>query len=92
MKIAIVLVGLLDWALAALLVAVSGFLFGSGPESGHAGTAAFVGWAAMVVFCIAAPVAGFILAGRERPGVGIMLAIAPIIVALVVAFLPINPY
>ncbi|MBL6613374.1 MAG: hypothetical protein ISP45_05170 [Reyranella sp.] len=92
MRIAIVLVGLVDWALAALLVAVSGFIFGSGPESGHAGVAPFGGWAAMVIFCIAAPIAGFILAGRGRPGAGILLAIAPIIIAAVVALLPIHPY
>ena len=91
-KIAIILVGLLDWALAVLLVAVSGFLFGSGPESGHAGTAALIGWIAMVIVCIAAPIVGFVLAGRGRPGVGILLAIAPIFVAIVVAFLPIHPY
>lgn len=92
MRVAIVLVGLVDWALALLLVAVSGFIFGSGPESGHAGAAAFAGWGAMVLFCIAAPIAGFILAGRARPGAGILLAVMPIIIALVVALLPINPY
>jgi hypothetical protein len=92
LKVAIVLVGLVDWALAALLVAVSGFLFGSGPESGHSGTWALIAWIAMVIACIAAPIAGFVLAGRGRPGVGLLLAVAPPIVAFVVAFLPIHPY
>jgi hypothetical protein len=91
-RVAIVLVGLLDWALAVLLVAVSGFLFGSGPESGHAGTWALIAWGAMVVACIAAPIAGFVLAGRGRAGVGFLLASAPAIVAIVVTLLPIHPY
>jgi hypothetical protein len=92
LRVAIVLVGLVDWALAVLLVAVSGFLFGSGPESDHAGTWALIAWGAMVVASLAAPVVGFVLAGRGRPGVGLLLAVAPIVVATVVALFPINPY
>ncbi len=92
MRIAIILVGLLDWALAALLVAVSGFLFGSGPESSHSGTWALIAWGAMVVACIAAPIAGFVLAGRGRAGVGLLIAVAPLVVAALVALLPIHPY
>jgi hypothetical protein len=75
-----------------LLVAVSGFLFGGGPESGHAGLALGIAWIAMVIACIAAPIVGFVLAKRGRPGAGLLLAIAPPVVAIVVAFLPIHPY
>jgi hypothetical protein len=57
----LIVAALIDLALAALLVGVSGFTTGGGPESMNAGgfgTAAY--WAAVVV-CVAAPVAGFIL-------------------------------
>ena len=92
MKAVIILAGLADWALAALLIAVSGFLFGAGPESGHEGIAAAIAWGAMVIACVTAPLAGFVLANRGRPGGGIVVAIVPLVVAAVVTFLPFHPY
>ena len=38
-----------DLALAALLIAVSGFIFGTGPESTHAGSLAAVGYIAAIL-------------------------------------------
>jgi len=66
---------LVDLALAALLVAVSGFVTGGGPESTNAhGFAAAAYWAAVVV-CIAAAFAGFDSVGLEL-GAGAALAFA----------------
>ena len=59
-KLLLVIATLADGALAALLVGVSGFLFGGGPESMRAGTLAAVAYFAAVIACLAAPVAGFI--------------------------------
>jgi hypothetical protein len=91
-KTAIVLAGLADWALAALLIAVSGFVLGGGPESEHAGAAGAIAWGAMIVASLTAPVAGFVLANRGRPGAGILLAATPIIVAGLVTLVPYHPY
>jgi hypothetical protein len=59
-----------DLGLAALLINVSGFFFGAGPESMHGGSLAAMAYTAMaytamaytamVIACILAPVAGFI--------------------------------
>jgi hypothetical protein len=92
LKVAIVLAGLADWALAALLIAVSGFLFGAGPESEHGGAAAAIAWGAMIIACITAPLAGLVLGDRGRPGVGILVAVVPVIVAALAIFLPFHPY
>jgi hypothetical protein len=58
-KFLLVLATVADLALAALLVGVSGFLFGGGPESMHAGFLTMVGYVAAVMGCLAAPIAGF---------------------------------
>jgi len=55
----LVVATVVDGALAALLIGVSGFWLGGGPESAHAGALAAVAFIAAVVACLAAPIAGF---------------------------------
>ena len=87
----IVVAAVADLALAALLVAVSGFIFGSGPESTHAGNLAAAGYIAAVIGCVVAPIAGFVLNRRGKPGVGVAAAWLPIAGALVTMAIP-APY
>jgi hypothetical protein len=62
----LVIVAIADLALAALLVAVSGFMFGAGPESMHAGNLAAAGYVVAVIGCVAAPIAGFFSTGAAN--------------------------
>ncbi len=80
-----------DLALAALLVAVSGFVFGAGPESMHAGNLAAAGYIAAVIACVAAPVVGFVFSRRGKPGIGLAAAWLPVAGALVALVVP-APY
>jgi hypothetical protein len=80
-----------DLALAALLVAVSGFIFGAGPESTHAGNPAAAGYITAVIGCVMAPIAGFILNRRGKSGVGVAAAWLPVAGALVAMAIP-APY
>ena len=82
---------LVDLALAALLVAVSGFVIGGGPESMNAhGLAAAAYWAAVVV-CVAAAIAGFILNRKGKTTAALVFAWLPPAGALVAALMP-APY
>lgn len=80
-----------DLALAALLIGVSGFWFGSGPESIRAGTLAAVGYVAIVLGCLLAPIAGFVLNARGKAGIGLTVAWLPIAGAVVAMIAPV-PY
>jgi len=80
-----------DLALAALLIAVSGFLFGSGPESTHAGSLVAAGYITAVVSCVVAPIAGFALHRRNKSGIGVAAAWLPVAGALVAMAIP-PPY
>ena len=90
-KVVIVLAGIVDVAIAALLIGVSGFIFGEGPESMHGGPAMVAGYVAAVIACVAAPVAGFILARRAKPVPGLLIAWTPPIGALLALTIP-PPY
>jgi hypothetical protein len=89
--VALVLGSIIDIALAVLLIGVSGFLFGSGPQSMHAGTPALIAFAGGVIGCLGAPVAGFLLKQRGKDTVGIILVWLPPVAALVAILLP-APY
>jgi hypothetical protein len=87
----LIVAALVDLALAALLVAVSGFVTGGGPESTNAhGFAAAAYWAAVVV-CIAAAFAGFILNRKGKTAAALIAAWVPPACALVATLLP-GPY
>jgi hypothetical protein len=87
----LVIATIADLALAALLIGVSGFMFGSGPESMHAGSIWAVLYTGAVIACIAAPIAGFILNRRGKTGLGLALAWLPPAGALVALAIP-APY
>ena len=87
----LIVAALIDLALSALLVGVSGFTTGGGPESmnaGGVGTAAC--WAAVVV-CVAAPVAGFVVNAKGKAVAGLIVAFLPPAGALAALMLP-APY
>jgi len=87
----LVVAALADIALAALLIGVSGFLFGGGPQSMHGGALLMAAYAAAIVACIAAPVAGFVFNTRGRSGLALGLAWMPPAGALVALMVP-APY
>jgi hypothetical protein len=90
-KALLVLAAIADLAIAALLVAVSGFIFGSGPESMHAGSMMAAGYIAAVFACLAAPVLGFIFNARGKGGLGLAVAWLPPAGALLALAIP-APY
>ena len=90
-KAFLVLATVIDLAIAALLVAVSGFLFGSGPESLHGSPAASVVYAAGIAACVAAPIGGLVLNGIGRVWPGQLVAWLPPVGALVAVLVP-APY
>jgi hypothetical protein len=81
----------LDLALAALLIGVSGFIFGSGPESMHGGGWLAAAYIAAVLVCVVAPIAGFILNSRGKPALGAAITSVPTAGAVVALTLP-TPY
>ncbi len=84
-KASLVLATVIDLVIAVLLVAVSGFLFGTGPESLRASGGVEVVYAAGIIACVAAPIAAFMLNSIGRvlpaqfvawlPGVGALVAL-----------------
>lgn len=92
MVIAVLIVAtIVDLALAALMIGVSGFIFGSGPESAHSGTLLLVAYMAGVIACVAAPVAGFILHRHAKTSAGLLVAWLPPAGALLMLAIP-APY
>jgi hypothetical protein len=85
MKIIYAIAVVADLALAVLLVALSGFIFGDGPEGMHGETAAAIAWWAGFLGTLGAPFLGFWLLRRGRPGAGAFIAWTPIIIALLFA-------
>jgi hypothetical protein len=92
-KILLVVAALVDLALAALLVAVSGFFFGGGgPEGMHGDIWPAIGWWAMFIASLGAPVAGVLLMRHNRPGTGALIGWMPAIVAALGTLVPYHPY
>ncbi len=87
----LILATLVDLALAALLINVSGFIFGSGPESTHGGALMLAAYVAFVIACIVLPIIGFVLNRRQKAGLGMLLAWLPPVGALLVLAIP-APY
>ena len=81
MLVPLILATILDVALAALLVAVSGFIFGGGPESANGETTEALLWCVGFAGCFAAAIAGFVLRVRGRAGWGVIVAFVPPVVA-----------
>ena len=90
-KVLLIVAALVDLALTALLIGVSGFVIGSGPESMHGGPLWTAAYTAAVVVCVAAPVAGFMVNARGKSGLALALAFMPPAGALVALMIP-APY
>jgi hypothetical protein len=90
-RVALIIAAIVDVALAALMIGISGFLFGSGPESMHAGVLLMAAYAAGVIACLVAPIVGFVFNGRENTGAGMLIAWLPPVGALLALAVP-APY
>jgi hypothetical protein len=87
----LVVATIVDLGLAALLIAVSGFILGPGPESMHGEPWTTAGWVAMLIGCVVAPIAGFVLNARHKTGIALVVAWLPPAVALIAVSIP-PPY
>lgn len=76
--------------IAVLIIAISGFIIGSGPESMRAGAWGGAALIAAVLGCLAAPAAGFAMQKYGRPAGGIMVAWLPLFVGLIALMIPPN--
>ena len=81
-----------DTLLAILLIALSGFIFGGGPEGMGGAPADAAVWIGGLVACAAAPVLGFMVRRRGKPGVGALIAWVPPATALVLSSGVLHPY
>jgi hypothetical protein len=73
----LILAAIVDASLGVLLIALSGFVFGPGPESSNGDPAAVASWTAALIGCLAAPIVGFVLRAYTRAGIGVLVALAP---------------
>jgi hypothetical protein len=87
-RLLLIIATLGDLGLAGLLVAVSGFLFGSGPESMHGGALLMAAYVAAIIACATAPMVGFVLSRRGKAGLGLAVALMPLAGALVALIVP----
>lgn len=92
MKVVLILAMIVDLALAVLLILISGFIFGDGPEGMKGETGAVIVWAVALAAAVAAPITGYVLLRRERPMLGALVAWVPPVGSAIFASLPINPY
>jgi len=90
-KILPIVAMLIDFALAALMIGVSGFLFGSGPESMRGGGLLLTAYMLGVIACVVLPIAGFIVNSRGRAGLALLLAWLPPLGVLLAVIIP-APY
>jgi hypothetical protein len=74
---ALILGSILDLLLAVLLVFVSGFIFGDGPEGSNGEPTAVAVWTFGLAVCIATPVAGFVMRARGRTAWGALIVFVP---------------
>jgi hypothetical protein len=82
---------IIDVVLAVILIGVSGFLFGSGPESMHGGALLTVAYTAAVIGCVAAPVVGLVFHRRGKTAAGMLITWLPPAGALLALAIP-APY
>jgi hypothetical protein len=87
----LILAAIVDILLAALLIAVSGFIFGGHEGMGGDPSAVLV-WSAGMLACVGAPIAGFVLRAYRKPGLGLLIALVPPVGALMLSFWPFHPY
>ena len=85
MLFAQILITVADLALAMLLIGVSGFIFGGGPEGAKGEVTAAALWCLGFASCLAAPAAGFVARARGWAGIGLLIAAVPPVVGLLFA-------
>jgi hypothetical protein len=85
-KILLVLAIVADLAVAALLVGISGFIFGGGPEGMNGPALPVIGWSLAFASCFIFPLLGGLVLRRGRRELGALVAWVPVIVALFFAF------
>ena len=88
MKALLVIATLLDFALAALLIAVSGFVFGGGPNAMPRDALTETVYVVAVVACIALPIAAFVVNAKGKTGLAQIAAWLPVAAGLVFLVLP----
>jgi len=89
MKALLVVASIVDLLLAALLVGISGFIFGGGPEGMRGEFSAALCWWVVFIASLGAPVLGFLLLRRGYRRAGLLVAWAPpVILAIVFALVP----
>jgi hypothetical protein len=79
MKAMTILCIIADAALAVLLIAVSGFMLQGVNNTGPAPFAAL--YVGMILWCIAAPIIGWIVRGRQPAA--LLISASPLIIALI---------
>lgn len=89
-KVVLALAAFVDLGLAALLIGISGFIFGA-HEGMNGEPWAVAAWTAALIVCLAAPIAGFILNSRKQSGAGLIVAWLPPAGALLAMAIP-PPY
>lgn len=92
MKVVLILGTLVDLGLAALLIGISGFIFGSGPEGMNGAIWPALAWSVALLACLGMPIAGMVLIRRGHAGFGAFISWLPAIIGAMLAFAPINPY
>lgn len=88
MLVLLIIASVIDLALAALLVGISGFIFGGGPEGMNGSLWPAIGWGAAFASCFIAPLAGVVILRRGKAGLGAFIAWLPAIGGLLLAFGP----
>lgn len=88
----LIVASIADGLLAILLIWVSGFVFGGGPEGMNGDPADVAMWIVGFIACLAAPVLGFVLRRSGKPGVGLLIALVPPAGALVLSSGVFHPY
>lgn len=68
---------LADAALVTVMIGVSGFIFGSGPEGLNGEIFAVLSWGAALSVCVLAPLIGIMLWRRGRPDLAVAAAWLP---------------
>lgn len=86
MPVALIIVTILDLALGALLVAVSGFILQGVNNTGPIDGAAY--FVLMMILCPAAALASWVLRRRIGEGWAVGLALVPLVLGAVALMLP----
>jgi hypothetical protein len=84
MVVLLVVASIIDATLAVLLIVISGFIFGDGPEGMGGAISGAIPWSVGFVGSIVAPVAGFLLRRAGKAGIGVAVAFMPPVVTLAI--------